>query len=245
MLEAENTRVVLCSPEGEANMGGTARSMLCFGVQELYLVSPRHPLNDMAYNWACHGREILDSSHKVSTLQEAVQDVNLILGFTRRSGKRRHKFVSLPDLYTELYNHPQPGKVALVFGNEESGLSNEELECCHRLVTIPSENSLNLSHAVSLALYELFGRHKAIDGVKPKKFASSLRRKQLMEAITKYLSAMGYPPQRGASEVKEMTRFADILDRANLEDWEINFLGGMFKHLYVKYQSMCNHKEDE
>lgn len=238
MLDPQNTKVVLCTPEGEANMGGAARSMLCFGVKELVLVAPRTQPAETARNWSCHGRPILDAAIQVPTLADALSDVNLAIGFTRRCGRTRHKLLSLPALYDELNADPEPGRIALVFGNEESGLSNEELEGCRRLVTIPSEGSLNLSHSVSLALYELFGRRKPVPGTRPKKLASAEHRQLLMTALSKYLGAMGYPPQRGTSLTKEMSRFADILDRAQLEEWEINFLGGMFKHLYVKFSSL-------
>ena len=240
MLEAKDTIVVLCSPEGEANMGGAARSMTCFGLNKLVLVSPRKQPGITAQNWACHGLEVLQAARQVSTLEEALSDVNFAFGFTRRYGKKRHKLLSLPDLKGELDAHAQPGKVALVFGNEESGLSNEDLEGCHRLVTIPSEGSLNLSHSVSLALYELFGRSHSVPGTQQKKLASAEKRLKLMKAVGNYLGEMGYPPQRGASKLEEIAKFSDILDRAQLEDWEIGYIGGMFKHLYVKFQELQN-----
>ncbi|MBQ7503248.1 RNA methyltransferase [bacterium] len=244
MLEPKNTKVILCSPEGEANMGGAARTMSCFGVEELILVAPRHQPERTAKNWACHGLPVLEAAVQVPTLDEAVKDVNLIAGFTRRCGRSRHKLLSLPEFYRELASHPQPGKVALVFGNEESGLSNQEIEGCHRLVTIPSQGSLNLSHAVSLALYELFGRQQPVPGTRPKKLASPEQRKILIDVLSRYLGDMGYPPQRGTSLTKEMARFADIIDRAHLEEWEINYLGGMFKHLHVKYHEFKQKAEE-
>jgi TrmH family RNA methyltransferase len=235
MLEPANTTVILCNPEGEANIGGTARAMTCFGINHLVLVNPVNEPGVTAYNWACHGSEILDNLKQVNSLAEALQDVNLAFGFTRRCGKRRHKLLSLPSLKQELDVAPCPGRAALVFGNEKSGLSNEELEGCHRLVTIPSHGSLNLSHSVSLALYELFGRGLEVPGVYNKKLASAEKRHSLMLAVAKYLQAMGYPPQRGASPLEEIAKFTDILDRAQLEEWEIGYIGGMFKHLYTKF----------
>ena len=214
MLEAIDTSIILCSPEGEA-----------------------------AYNWACHAHHILDSCRQVDALAEAIEDCNVVLGFTRRWGKRRHKLYSLEKIHAELEAHPQPGKVALVFGNEESGLSNEELEACQRLVTIPTQGSLNLSHSVSLALYELFGRQRPIPGAYAKKLADAQRRKLMMQAIGQYLQALGYPPQRGASSLEELGKLADIFDRAQLEEWEVNYLAGMFKHLYVKFQNLSHLQE--
>ena len=243
MLEAIDTSIILCSPEGEANIGGAARAMMCFGAERLILVNPRCQLTSTAYNWACHAHHILDSCRQVDALAEAIEDCNVVLGFTRRWGKRRHKLYSLEKIHAELEAHPQPGKVALVFGNEESGLSNEELEACQRLVTIPTQGSLNLSHSVSLALYELFGRQRPIPGAYAKKLADAQRRKLMMQAIGQYLQALGEPPQRGASSLEELGKLADIFDRAQLEEWEVNYLAGMFKHLYVKFQNLSHLQE--
>lgn len=242
-------RIVLCSPEGEANVGATARSMACFGLTDLVLVTPHHLPDEQAHNWSCHGSTILEHARIVSSLDEALSEVNLAVGFTRRTGRKRHKVSTVADLSQELQQHPNPGRVALLFGTEMSGLSTEELDACHRLAIIPSLGSLNLGHAVSIALYELFGRSlqpelkpqvkplKAQLLAAPEKLAPPQLTKCMLSAIADHLRTMGYPFHK-ASLSEEMKKLANIVDRARLETWETNFLGGLFKHLRLRFEEL-------
>jgi len=235
-LNPQNVRVVLVSPEGEANMGAVARSMACFGLADLVLVTPYRQPAEEARNWSCHGLPILEGCRQVESLEEALRGINLAAGLTRRAGKRRHRMLSPKDFKTQILPRSLPCRVALVFGTEESGLSNEELDLCHRLVRIPSLGSLNLSHAVTLMLYELFGREEPVRSGKGHRPAAPELRRRMLDALAGHLRAMGYPFHQASLE-EEMTKLADILERAELEEWETNFLGGMFKHLRVQFES--------
>ena len=228
-----NVRVVLCHPAGQANIGAVARSMACFGLDQLILVDPLAEPGVEAGNWACaHGTPVLQACSIVPTLDKALQGVTLAAGFTRREGHDRHQMMSLPEFHGHLLDNPQLGGLALVFGNEESGLSNAETDACHKLVNIPSLGSLNLAHAVSLALYELFARERAPELVHSEthELASPELRQSLVKAIGEHLAAMGYPSHR-STLTAEMVKFANLLERARLEKWEVNYLGGMFKQL--------------
>ena len=137
-----------------------------------------------------------------------------------------------------------PGRVALVFGTEESGLSNDELDRCHRLVRIPThpeQGSLNLAHAVTAMLYELFGREEEVTAERPRALASPELRRQMLDALAGHLRTMGYPFHQASLE-EEMTKLADILERASLEEWETRFLLGMFKHLRVQFERLRDQK---
>lgn len=234
-LRPEDVRIVLCSPEGEANMGAVARSMSCFGLADLVLVTPFRKPAQEARNWACQGGPVLESLRIVESLDEALEGINLAAGLTRRAGKRRHRMLSPRDFRTQVLPRSLPGRLALVFGTEETGLSKDELDRCHRLVRIPTLGSLNLSHAVSLMLYELFGREEAVRSGKPRQVASPELRRRTMDALAGHLRVMGYPHHQASLE-EEMTKLGDILERADLEEWETNFLLGMFKHLRIMFE---------
>ncbi|MDO5297726.1 MAG: TrmH family RNA methyltransferase [bacterium] len=234
-----NVRVVLCHTAGQANIGAVARSMACFGLEKLFLAAPLAAPGSEARNWACaHGLPVLNSCTIVPTLAEALQGTNLAAGFTRREGHDRHQMMSLPEFHQHLLNSPNLGGLALVFGNEESGLSNAETEACHKLVNIPSFGSLNLAHAVSLGLYELFARERAPELVHSEQheLASPELRRSLVKAIGEHLAAMGYPSHR-STLTAELVKMANLLERARLEKWEVNYLGGMFKQLRNHYES--------
>ena len=235
ILTPKDVRVVLVSPEGEANMGAVARTMACYGLEDLVLVTPYRQPAEEARNWACHGLPVLEGSRQVESLDQALEGINLAAGLTRRAGKRRHRMLSPKEFKTEVLPRSLPCRVALVFGTEESGLSNEELDRCHRLVRIPSLGSLNLAHAVTIALYELFGREEPVHSQRAHRPASPELRRRMLDALAGHLSAMGYPFHQATLE-EEMTKLSDILERADLEVWETNFLGGLFKHLRVQFE---------
>lgn len=235
LLRPEDVRVVLCTPEGEANMGMVARSMACFGLADLVLVTPYRQPAEEARAWACQGGPVLDSVRIVESLDLALEGVNLAAGLTRRRGKRRHRMLSPREFKRDVLPRSLPGRIALVFGTEETGLSKEELDRCHRLVRIPSLGSLNLSHAVSVMLYELFGTEEAVPSGNTAALASPDSRRKTMDAIAGHLRVMEYPFHEATLE-EEMTKLSDILERAALEEWETKFLLGMFKHLRIQFQ---------
>lgn len=233
MISPTDLVVVLVSPQGDANIGAVARSMSCFGVRELVLVTPRRTPTEESYNWAVHGKTILDRCRVLDSLGEALADVNLSLGLTRRSGKRRFRLSSSRAVAERILPRYLPARVALVFGNEESGLSTEDLALCNRRVQIPTHpehGSLNLAHAVSVMLYELLGREKPAASFKAARPATAASKAGMLSEMREGLIAIGYPGH-GAPMEEEIGKLSDILNRAVLEDWEVNFLLGIVRHL--------------
>ncbi len=158
---AAQTIVVLVDPEVQGNVGAVARSMLNFGFAELRVISEQGFLiEDEAWARAKHAREVLEQAVVHATWDECMEDISLVVGTSgkRETGSKvvfRH-FV-LPDELSQRLGEVQ-GKVALLFGREGVGLLTEELQRCDFLVTLPTWEGypiLNLSHAVTLILYEL------------------------------------------------------------------------------------------
>ena len=153
--------VVLVEPEIQGNVGAVARSMLNFGFAELRVISAADfNIEDEAWARAKHARNVLEQAVVHSTWDECMEDISLVVGTSgkRETGSKvvfRH-FV-LPDELSQRLEEVQ-GKVALLFGREGVGLLTEELQRCDFLVTLPTWEGypiLNLSHAVTLILYEL------------------------------------------------------------------------------------------
>lgn len=233
MIRATDLVVVLVSPQGDANIGAVARSMSCFGVKELVLVTPRKTATEESYKWAVHGKSVLDSCRVLPSLGEALADVNLSFGLTRRSGKRRFRLSSSRAAAERILPKYLPARVALVFGNEESGLSMEDLELCNRRVQIPTHpehGSLNLAHAVTVMLYELLGRDRPTASFKAARVATAASKASMLAEIRDGLESVGYPGHAATLE-EECGKLSDILNRAALEDWEVNFLLGIVRHL--------------
>ena len=152
--------VVLVGTSHAGNLGAVCRGMLNHGFDRLRLVNPQCDIDDEARNRAKHAGRILDDAEIYSTLDEAVSDATLVVG---TSGKRelgrktvfRH-FMYPWDLADRIGGGE--GHVALVFGEEGKGLSHDDLERCDVLATLPTWEGYpiaNLSHAVTIFLYEL------------------------------------------------------------------------------------------
>lgn len=159
-----NVRVVLVRTSHAGNIGAAARAMRTMGLQDLVLVAPGRPIDDAARALAAGGVALLERARLVGCLDDAIADCAVVYGCTARS-----RTVSLPQLApreaaVELVGHARHAQVALLFGNERTGLTNEELARCAAQIHIaadPEYPSLNLAAAVQIAAYELRGAASA------------------------------------------------------------------------------------
>jgi tRNA (cytidine32/uridine32-2'-O)-methyltransferase len=155
----QNIRVVLVNTSHPGNIGGAARAMKNMGLSRLVLVQPRDFPSAEAVARAAGAVDILDGARIVNSLEDALDGCGLVLG---TSARNRHIPWPLLDprecAAACLEQIEQASEVALVFGREDSGLSNDELQRCHFHVHIPSDpefSSLNLATAVQVLAYEV------------------------------------------------------------------------------------------
>ncbi|MBT0585723.1 tRNA (cytosine(32)/uridine(32)-2'-O)-methyltransferase TrmJ [Alteromonas oceanisediminis] len=158
----DNIRIVLVNTSHTGNIGSAARAMKTMGLSQLVLVDPVSPPDGKSSALAAGAGDVLANAKTVATLEEAVQDCGLVVGTSARS--RTHSWPMLDPrecgvkLVEEVTHYP----VALVFGRENNGLSNEELQQCHFHVCIPANpeySSLNLAAAVQTLCYEVRMAH--------------------------------------------------------------------------------------
>jgi tRNA/rRNA methyltransferase len=160
-MDSESLRriaVVLSRPSHPGNIGAAARAMKTMGFGDLVLVAPRHFPDPDATAMAAGASGPLESARICTTLDAALADRVLAVGFTARARDLSHETLALREAAPAIVAAAAHGPVALVFGNETSGLSNEELSRCQRLVSVPANpeySSLNLAAAVQVACYEL------------------------------------------------------------------------------------------
>lgn len=152
-------RFVLVGTQHPGNMGAAARAMKTMGLGRLVLVAPEKPLDEEAFRRSAGAEDVLGDAPVVASLAEAVADCRFVLGCTARS-RRVQLEELLPAVAAQrvLGKAAEPAEVALVFGRERTGLTNEELQLCHAAVHIPSNpdfSSLNLAAAVQVLAYEL------------------------------------------------------------------------------------------
>lgn len=153
-------RVVLVEPEHEGNVGSIARLMKNFDFSKLWLVNPKVEIGNGAYSLAVHAGEILEEASIVEYLDDALEGVKWVVGTTsivaKKPGNLRRTAITLEELAERMMNRKE--KIALLFGREGSGLSNQELDRCDVVVSIPSSSTyraLNVASAAAVVFYEL------------------------------------------------------------------------------------------
>ena len=154
----DRVSVVLTRTSHPGNIGAAARAMKTMGLARLQLVEPAIFPNSQADAMASGATDLLETAQVHATLDEALAGTTLAFGLSARRRDIVAEVLSPAEAAQRLLAAAQAGPVALVFGNEASGLSNEELQRCHALVTIPANpaySSLNLAQAVQLLCWEL------------------------------------------------------------------------------------------
>ena len=164
-MNLNNIVVVLDHPDESRNIGAACRAMANNDINELRLVGKKEDYDiEHIHVLAIHAGGIFDKAKFYNSIKEATADCTICAGTTRRSGKKRGKLL-LPEEFADQISSvsDENTKIALVFGNERTGLTDEQLDECTMGITIPSSStfgSLNLSHAVQIICYHLFVKNR-------------------------------------------------------------------------------------
>jgi len=231
------TRVVLARPSHPGNIGAAARAMKTMGLADLALVSPRHFPDPDAMAMAAGAADVLAAARVFDTLEGALADCALAVGFSARERELSHAPSTLRDAAPSLIDATVEGRVALVFGNETSGLSNEELSRCQRFVVIPSNpgyGSLNLAAAVQVVCYELSvaARAFATPAARERGAASVGDVEGLFTHLGSAAVSSGFlDPEKPGRFMERMRR---LFARARLERQEVKLLRGLLGALERK-----------
>jgi TrmH family RNA methyltransferase len=224
-------RFVLVRPRDPRNVGAACRAMKTMGFSSLAVVLG--PLIDpeQAGVLAHHARDVLEGALFCTDLEQAIFDSCLVAGTTRRRGRNRKYFTLFPEQLAERVAAGGPGTVAVLFGNEETGLTDAELARCNLAVTIPSSPafpSLNLSHAVQVVAYELA---RALGRTHRTPFAPIAGRDVdgLASVMVRSLAAIGFRNPRGLESLTVF--FRDLVARAGLSPGEAHRLGVIFRKI--------------
>lgn len=156
----KNIRIVMIQTSHTGNMGSAARAMKVMGLSDLTLVNPKSAPDDQAIAMSSNANDILQNTKIVDTLNEAIADCQLVVGTSARSDRTLTWDIQDSRTCAELIAKQASAKnqkVAILFGRESSGLTNEELAVCQHLVHIPTNpeySSLNIASAVQILAYE-------------------------------------------------------------------------------------------
>jgi TrmH family RNA methyltransferase len=235
----DNLRVVLVGTRNPLNMGAAARALSNFGCRHLRVVNPYEVAFREARS-AVGAAELLANAEEYETVGEAVADCRLVVG-TTAAGRRelQHELRRLEEGGLEIARQLKTGAVALLFGSEKRGLSNQDLSHCHWLMRIPTREehgSMNLGQAVAICLYELVrtetrtpGKRSTIKKEDPAKGGDIERLTQLLLDV---LQVSGYVKPRGAAATEEKLR--RMVRRMHLNAADAELWLGMLRQMEWK-----------
>ncbi len=232
-MSLDNIRIVLVRPTHPGNIGATARAMKTMALRTLYLVAPERFPGPEAAALAAGAEDVLGAARICRTLDEAIGDCVRVIGSSARERRIEWPCLSPAQCARQLLSDAAAAPVALLFGQERTGLTNEELDRCQYVVSIaanPDYSSLNLANAVQVLAYEIYGAYlKARDQAPgeaaraPGVTAADLDR--LYEHLQTVLVEIGFLDP--ANPRLLMRRLMRLFNRAQLDANEYNILRGV------------------
>lgn len=247
-MNLSSIRIILVATSHPGNIGSAARAMKTMGLSSLYLVAPKMFPHPKAYELAAGADDVLNTAFVADTLDEALVGCQLILGTSARPRGLALRGL-LPAESAQLVSQQEAKtQVAIVFGREHAGLTNEELLKCHYHINIPSNpdySSLNLAQAVQIIAYEMRLKSKSESKLKAElelnlstKTSTALRQEEYATAdaieqfythLKEVLITIGF--LRIDNPRRLMERVRRLFTRINLEKIEVNLLRGMLSQI--------------
>jgi tRNA/rRNA methyltransferase len=223
-------RIVLSHTSHPGNMGAAARAMKTMGITSLYLVNPKRPIDAEAEAMASGAADVLRAARVCASLDEALRGTVYALAVSARRRELAYASADARSAALTLVAAAQEGEVAIVFGTEMSGLTNEEILQCGALAYIPAEpgySSLNLAAAVQVLAYE--ARVAALGAGLPQVADAAPARHEDIENFYAHLEqsllASGFLDP--ANPRRLIPRLRRLFGRVGLEQEEVNILRGM------------------
>lgn len=230
-MQPERVDVVLVRPARAANVAAAARAMKNMGLGRLRLVDPPSGMDAEARALAYGAWDVLDTAASATSVQQAVAGCSFVVGASARGGSGAW---SPRQLAERAAARAGDGRLAVVFGPEASGLTNDELAVCHETVTIPTrvrQPSLNLAQAVLIVAYELHLSDAPRAGLPQERqdVASAGALETSLAALRDALLAIGYlNPDSPDALLAELRR---LFHRAQPSERELNLLRGMARQI--------------
>ena len=231
-MDRFDIRIVLVAPSHPGNIGAVARAMKNMALTSLVLVDPKQFPHPEASARASAAVDVLEAARVVSSLGEALAGCGYVAATTARDRDQYFRVLDVRAAAARLVAEAQRAPVAVIFGAERSGLSNEELEMAHALIRIPASPqyaSLNLAMAVQLVAYELYRARGAAAPV-PVPLATPLASTQELQRLyTHFAQVLEEIDFRDRTQggTHLMARIRRLLQRAEPDQNEVNILRGI------------------
>jgi len=229
-MDLSNVVIVLCRPCESKNIGSVCRAMLSMGLRRLRIVGAQTEYNtEHIKTLAVHAFELWEQAEFYGGLVAALNDCSFSVGATRRHGQKRKSYFLLPEDFALKVSSvaAQSVPAAVVFGNEKTGLTDDELNLCNAALTIPSDpksGSLNLSHAVQIVAYELY--RKALPAERSFCPITRGRLQKTVDMITDNLCRIGFFSLGGRDDMERF--WLSVLAKAALFEDEALYVEKIF-----------------
>ncbi len=233
-MSPDKIRIVLVNTTHPGNIGGVARAMKNMGLSRLYLVAPRKFPHEEADWRAASAQDVLESAVVCSTLEEAIGDCQFVAGTSARERRIPWPLLDARQCAERIAVASREEQVAVLFGREDRGLTNDELKCCNLHLNIPSDaaySSLNLAMAVQIVAYEL--RMLAVAGQLPAseddQWDAPFSTRENMERFYIHLeeTLVDIEFLDPAAPRQLMARLRRLYSRVRLDEMELNILRGI------------------
>ncbi|NQY42098.1 MAG: RNA methyltransferase [Legionellales bacterium] len=230
-----NIQIILVKPSHPGNIGSAVRAMEVMGIDNLILVSPKHYEHPDIVAMAANAVNVLQNIKVVETLAKALEGVEIVIGTSARS-----RCVSLPKLNSrecgEFCVENIQKKIAILFGSERIGLTNEELMCCSKHVYIPTNENygvLNLAMAVQIICYDIRMASQQINLSKNISQSGLLAEYHEMNLFYLHLEKVLKKIRffHSSEPKKLMLKLRRLFNRASIEKSELNILRGILKSI--------------
>jgi len=230
--------IVLFKPKSSGNVGAAARALKNMGLTDLRLVAPVRLNRRAAAAMAVHADDLLENARIYPDLVSALEDCTLTVGTTCRPGPYRSSAKALNEIAPELLRASIANKVAIIFGPEDFGLSNEELKLCQLLLTIPTAPeypSLNLAQAVMVVAYELMMASRTERATSDQNDTGWIQRAPaaevdaMMERLASALVSIGFISVDNPDHI--MFAIRNMLGRSGISARELDILSGLARQI--------------
>jgi tRNA/rRNA methyltransferase len=231
-VNLDNISIVLNKPRYPENIGAAARAMRNMGITNLIVVDPQNFDLHKALKLATHiASDIIEKSKFYPDLKEALATFNYVVGTTARLGGERQVVCTPLKLAEKLIPISVENRIALIFGPEDRGLSNEAVRYCHMLVNIPTTkfSSLNLAQAVMILCYEIF----TVGGKEKKEFTPRLANRHELDGMYDQLKDILVRISYINSENPDywLNHFRRFFTRLQLRAKEVNIIRGLCRQV--------------
>jgi tRNA (cytidine32/uridine32-2'-O)-methyltransferase len=247
-MNLDNIKIVMVETTHPGNIGAAARAMKNMQLSNLALVNPKCPVGERAYARASGANGILDEMTRYKTLPEALADCHLVIGTSARIRSLTWPQLNPRELGEKAVALPDDQKLAVVFGREHAGLTNEELQHCHFTVSIPTNpdfSSLNVGAAIQVISYEIYQQYQnslaaSAETANPQasqeeSLASSAELEGYFNHLEQVLIATGFIDAENPRQM--MKRLRRLYQRVLPTQNEVNILRGILSSV-EKYKKL-------